>query len=1211
MDNAFSKEDYSIIKASALFDSQWYINTYLANEIDKNTDPIIHFMTKGWKDNCNPSPLFITESYLDLYPDIKKAGVNPLVHYIKKGVAEKRQPGYSEEHYKIVKKTSFFNKNWYLKHYSNEISKTHLDPALHYLVYGYKKGFNPSKKFDTNFYLMSYDDVRQSKICPLVHYLKSGKKEGRKISKVKVVGTEPKTSSSFLSLINRKFYQFIYRKDIYENASAKIAVHIHLFYEDIWYELKYYLANLSCYKYDLYITYTKQLSNAVLTDINMFKEGTCVIKVNNQGFDLGPFIYVLRKYKLYEYDIVFKLHSKRNVVPSNYYGVYMKGDEWRYLSYEGILSVRNVHVTINKLLKSKNIGMVSYCKFITSNDSIFNKEETIKVMGEYGFEVPQDYKYVIGTMFAAKGKVFENLINKISFYNFDRSVRGVFTIAHSFERILCLNALAQGYDISGNYVLWLSSIIRKIQGKLHPFSPAFFLDARMVKDYYFYSKHNTKEHKTISVSSALKNKNLSLYNSLIKKSNIDLTKDEPVCDSSFSYQCLIRDLIIDRKLAEIKSPVENTIFKLVGNEITVEKHSFQKKLSFLKVCSTPPVFIIHGRYLIDDILPLINGKDWDGLVAYLKNYIESVFKNFPTYDSNKLKPCAWDAIPRNALIDSYGNYRYFDNNIKYLPGVSKSYYLYRVALDVYICSRENFCPMTMKDFECVYERLCSTLRISGNFISSGKLEREVQSYLFGRVFKLRILKDFFEFLFFHSRLPIIFYKKPSRFKVITENYNFVKNSKLFDPYWYSKEYKIPNDVDPIYHFASIGWKKGYNPSQCFDVSKYLTAYPDVADAGVNPLVHWEKHGSKEAGRVCFDTYTKQKIFWPKGYVADDKAKHVLLVSHVLNHTGAPILLLQVAKMYKNFGIHALIMAPREGDLVDDIVNSGIPVIIDDKCLVPDAVIDLPCKFDLCICNTYIVWASYVTFTKITKTIWWIHDNILPNQVHNKLREVFKDAKNVFVPCELTKGYLSRYCGDVGILSYPVEDKVNEIVKRKDSLICFAVYATLQSRKGQDIFVNAISLLPSHVREQCVFKIVGDEVQNDFMKNYLDPIVSKFKEIQYIGSIHSLEEYHKSLDEIDVLCCPSREDPYPLVVIDALMHGRPAIVSDHVGSKDIIIDMYNGACFKSENSYELSLIISSFVENKGKLETLSRNARNSFISNFNYDTCAQRFINLLG
>jgi hypothetical protein len=50
---------------------------------------------------------------------------------------------------------------------------------MHYIKYGVKERRNPSKEFDTSFYLRTYPDVRESKMNPLVHYILYGGKEGR------------------------------------------------------------------------------------------------------------------------------------------------------------------------------------------------------------------------------------------------------------------------------------------------------------------------------------------------------------------------------------------------------------------------------------------------------------------------------------------------------------------------------------------------------------------------------------------------------------------------------------------------------------------------------------------------------------------------------------------------------------------------------------------------------------------------------------------------------------------------------------------------------------------------------------------------------------------------------------------------------------------------------------------------------------------------
>ena len=76
--------DYNLLKKSGLFDSEYY----LANNEDvrnAKVNPIMHYLRFGWKEGRNPSLSFDNKSYLYQRPDVKVAGICPLVHYLKFG----------------------------------------------------------------------------------------------------------------------------------------------------------------------------------------------------------------------------------------------------------------------------------------------------------------------------------------------------------------------------------------------------------------------------------------------------------------------------------------------------------------------------------------------------------------------------------------------------------------------------------------------------------------------------------------------------------------------------------------------------------------------------------------------------------------------------------------------------------------------------------------------------------------------------------------------------------------------------------------------------------------------------------------------------------------------------------------------------------------------------------------------------------------------
>ncbi len=76
---------------------------------------------------------------------------------------------------------------------------------------------------------------------------------------------------------------------------------------------------------------------------------------------------------------------------------------------------------------------------------------------------------------------------------------------------------------------------------------------------------------------------------------------------------------------------------------------------------------------------------------------------------------------------------------------------------------------------------------------------------------------------------------------------------LFDPKYYCEQ--AGQVTDALQHFLREGWRQGYNPHPKFDTQYYLQQNPDVAEAGMNPLVHFILHGAEEKRSPCKE-YTR-------------------------------------------------------------------------------------------------------------------------------------------------------------------------------------------------------------------------------------------------------------------------------------------------------------------------------------------------------------------
>lgn len=83
------RKDKAVISESEYFD-----NEYIAKQLEdlglKIKDPLEFFVLFGAALELSPSEKFDTKSYLEMNPDVKDSGINPLLHYIKHGKAEGR-----------------------------------------------------------------------------------------------------------------------------------------------------------------------------------------------------------------------------------------------------------------------------------------------------------------------------------------------------------------------------------------------------------------------------------------------------------------------------------------------------------------------------------------------------------------------------------------------------------------------------------------------------------------------------------------------------------------------------------------------------------------------------------------------------------------------------------------------------------------------------------------------------------------------------------------------------------------------------------------------------------------------------------------------------------------------------------------------------------------------------------------------------------------
>lgn len=161
-------EDVAILRGRQGVDGDWYRKTY--PDIGPDVDPVEHYACVGVREGRSPNAWFSSAWYLQNYPDIAEAKLDPLVHYLRRGRSEGRL-AVSHEAAIVV------DRAWYLKRYP-ELARN-IDAGAHYEQSGWREGKDPNAHFSTSWYLVDNPDIAAAGINPFRHYLQQGRAEGR------------------------------------------------------------------------------------------------------------------------------------------------------------------------------------------------------------------------------------------------------------------------------------------------------------------------------------------------------------------------------------------------------------------------------------------------------------------------------------------------------------------------------------------------------------------------------------------------------------------------------------------------------------------------------------------------------------------------------------------------------------------------------------------------------------------------------------------------------------------------------------------------------------------------------------------------------------------------------------------------------------------------------------------------------------------------
>ena len=231
------------------------------------------------------------------------------------------------------------------------------------------------------------------------------------------------------------------------SAMQKLLVHLHVYYHE---QVDYFISklrNISSCEWDMLVTYS-HYDPETEDRLRAFKSDTRFMQVENVGYDIWPFIKVLKSTGGEGYDFILKLHTKNTSSYVNVInGMRLKADRWRNLLVDSLLgSEKQFSKCWSRISTDPSIGFV-YAYELKRDRSkgmsgIIPEARRISV-----YDI--DGEYVSGTMFLARTEALKKItdadITAEMFAKDEARSHSRSSLAHIYEQLMCFAMQDAGF----------------------------------------------------------------------------------------------------------------------------------------------------------------------------------------------------------------------------------------------------------------------------------------------------------------------------------------------------------------------------------------------------------------------------------------------------------------------------------------------------------------------------------------------------------------------------------------------------------------------------------------------------------------------------------------------------------------------------------------------------------------------------------------------
>lgn len=414
------------------------------------------------------------------------------------------------------------------------------------------------------------------------------------------------------------------------------------------------------------------------------------------------------------------------------------------------------------------------------------------------------------------------------------------------------------------------------------------------------------------------------------------------------------------------------------------------------------------------------------------------------------------------------------------------------------------------------------------------------------------------------------------------------------------------NIDPYWHFVESGEREGRMPNAFFSPDFYKKLNADVRVARISPFDHFCQHGF----------YESRLGTQPVMEARSPQRKPLLFVGHDGIQAGSEVVLLEIIKWFfehTNRQIKVLLLSP--GPM------SNFYAEYADTYVLPEYTVDskdelaefLSDDFEFCYINTVVAGILFDLLQenqiKLSgDVVAHIHEmEKVINENIDGFNQLTQCAKHFISASPATTETLIENFGlkvdsvttvpafirvldpDLSSLDALKSTSREELQLRPDSFVV-AGCGTVYWRKGPDLFLETARKVLQNSSLDIQFVWIGPGPDIDELAGSLT--VDEQDNIKFVGSKNHANEL---LAASDLFFMSSREDPFPLVVMEAAQHKVPSICFAETTGITAFIQDDAGVCMPDMDLDNAAKVIMDLSQNQALVHELGECARERLMS----------------